>query len=89
LPAVGILGAVNEEKPQYGLPRRIAAGLSGIGVLAFLTWNVLDGTIYLHGDGVSRVDHPVAFWLMAGSIAVAGLAAVYWAVFESRRDPKR
>ncbi|MBB5712508.1 hypothetical protein [Sphingomonas xinjiangensis] len=66
------------------MPRRIAAGSFGIAILAFLTWNVSDGVIYLHGNGLSRADHPVGFWLEAIAIAVAGCAAIYWAVIEAR-----
>lgn len=71
-------------KIKYGLPRRIAVGVLGVAILAFLAWNVSDGVIYLHGNGIARAEHPFAFWLGAIAIAVAGIAAIYWAAYEAR-----
>jgi H+/Cl- antiporter ClcA len=68
---------------QEGRPNRAGAiVLFVLGVLGttFLCWNMLDGVIYIHGDGVARSSHPVAFWIIASLMACLFINCIYWAV---------
>lgn len=69
------------QDPNSGSPGgAIVLFLCGILGLIFLVWNVLDGVIYIHGDGVARAVHPLAFWLIAALLAFLFINCLYWAV---------
>jgi hypothetical protein len=69
---------------------RLARGVFGIGVLAFLAWDVLGGSLGLTKSGMSatvtRADHPIAFWVLTALIAGFGLDIIYGAVFDRTPD---
>ena len=68
------------------MPRRVAAGVAGFALLAFLTQNVSGGVIHLRGNDIFLASNPVGFWIMAMALGAFGCGAIYWAVVESREQ---
>lgn len=76
---------MERQKSKHGIVQRIFFGLvGGLGIL-LLTKNVIDGVIYVRGDGIARAENPIAFWLMAFFMLVGFGAALYWALGEAGR----
>lgn len=57
--------------------------------LGFLAWNISDGVIYFHGDGVKRLEHPVLFWVEAALLAAAAFAFLHAAVFAKHKSVEK
>lgn len=51
--------------------------LIGIFGLVFLILSAVDGVIYIHGDGVARAEHPVAFWTIVALLGPAFTSLTY------------
>ena len=69
--------------------RRYLAAFFALATLGFLAWNISDGVIYFHGDGVKRSEHPVLFWIEAALLAAAALAFLYAAVFVKHKPVEK